>query len=271
MRSPFLILAATAATLAAAPAVASAENIVGLDTANRLVEFKTARPDRVKTRPVTGLPAGESLVGIDRRPATGVLFVLGRTSRLYAIDLRSAAAAAVGPGTFTTPLNGTNFGFDFNPMVDRIRIASNFTQNLRVVPDTGAVAASDGALAYAAGDPNAGKAPAVSGAAYTNSVPMAPSTQLFDIDVNQDVLALQDPPNAGGLKTVGPLREGNLQSPIGFDISAKSGIAYASLRVKGVKGSSFVRIDLQSGRATPLGPIGTRKAAPTLRGLTVAE
>jgi hypothetical protein len=36
--------------------------------------------------PITGLQPSESIVGIDFRPATGQLFGVGSTSRLYVID-----------------------------------------------------------------------------------------------------------------------------------------------------------------------------------------
>ena len=51
-----------------------------------------------------------------------------------------------GAPAFTPALSGTAFGFDFNPTVDRIRVVSDTGQNLRLNPDTGAVAAVDGAL-----------------------------------------------------------------------------------------------------------------------------
>lgn len=268
---PVLSCSAAAVALSLVPSVASAENIVGLDTKNRLVSFESFRPADVKTKAIKGLPDGEALAGIDRRPANGAIVLLGRSSRLYTVALGSGTATPVGSGPFSPALNGTNFGFDFNPMVDRIRVTSNFTQNLRLQPDTGAVVASDGALNYPAGDPNAGRTPAISGSAYTNNVPMAMTTQLFDIDVNQDVLALQDPPNAGGLKTIGPLRQGDLQSPVGFDIARKTGNSFASLRKKGRRGSQLVTVDLVTGRATALGTVGGKRRPVTLRGLTVAE
>ena len=39
------------------------------------------------------------------------------------------------------PLNGTGFGFAFDPVADRIRVVSDSEQNLRINPDTGTVAA----------------------------------------------------------------------------------------------------------------------------------
>lgn len=263
--------AAAAAVLSIAPAAASAENIVGIDTANRLVSFESTGASSARTKAVTGLPMGEQLVGIDRRPANGTIVLLGQSSRLYTLNLGTGVATAIGGGPFTPALNGTNFGFDFNPMVDRIRVVSNFSQNLRLQPDTGAVAGNDAALNFVAGDSNAGKVPALSGSAYTNNVPMATTTQLFGIDVTQDALALQDPPNAGGLKSIGGLQQGDIVSPVGFDIAAKTGNSFASLRKKNRKGSALYTVNLTTGRAAALGAIASRGRAITLRGLTVAE
>jgi hypothetical protein len=53
-------------------------------------------------------------------------------------------------------LNGSSFGFDFNPTVDRIRVQSDADQNLRLNPATGALAATDTTLSFAVGDTNQG-------------------------------------------------------------------------------------------------------------------
>ena len=63
---PLAAIPLVAAVLA--PAAASADSIVGIDTSNRLVTFKSDKGQSAKTRAITGLPAGEQLVGIDRRP-----------------------------------------------------------------------------------------------------------------------------------------------------------------------------------------------------------
>jgi hypothetical protein len=114
---------------------------------------------------------------------------------------------------------GNEFGFDFNPTVDRIRVVSDARQNLRLHPDTGALAAADGMLTFAAGDANAGRTPRVVAAGYTNpDNDPATGTTLFVIDSGIDIGATQDPPNDGTLNTFVPLRidAGDL---IGFDIS----------------------------------------------------
>src|SRR6187200_1617188 len=100
------------------------ELIYGVTTTNLLVSFNSGAPGTILSSvAITGLQAGETILGIDFRPATKQLYGLGSTSRLYTINLSTGAATAVGP-PFTPALSGTAFGVDFNPTVDRIRITS---------------------------------------------------------------------------------------------------------------------------------------------------
>ncbi len=136
------LFVALAGLLFAAPALAQSvdQDLIALTTSNRLVRLSTV--DTCATEPavkVTGLQPDESLLGIDVRPATGELYGLGSSSRLYRIDPFTGQATAVGVAPFVIPLSGTAFGFDFNPTVDRIRIVSNTGQNLRAHPDLGTV------------------------------------------------------------------------------------------------------------------------------------
>ena len=245
----FVILGAGASTVEAVP-------IYGVTTNNALIRFDSATPGTVITvGTITGLQSGETIVGIDFRPANGQLYALGSTSRLYTINLVTGAATQVGTaGAFT--LNGTEFGFDFNPTVDRIRVVSNTGQNLRLHPDTGGLAATDGPL-------NPGT-PSVTAAAYTNNFAGATSTTLFDIDTTLDALFIQNPPNNGTLNLVGPLGV-DATGTNGFDIAPFSGTAYAALTVGGT--SRLYTINLTTGAATL---VGTISGGVSLRGLAVA-
>jgi Domain of unknown function (DUF4394) len=201
---------------------------------------------RIKSRqPIYGLTPGEILVGIDFRPANGQLYGLGTpgggpgAAQLYIIDTETAIAMKV--GNPNAVLGGSSFGFDFNPVPDRIRVISNAGQNLRLNPNDGTIAGTDTDLAYAAGDPNAGRLPSVVGAAYTNpDRDPQTNTVLYDIDSGRDtdpapgggdVLAIQVPPNAGQLNTVGRLRI-NTDDIVGFDISHRNA-ALAALKEPG--------------------------------------
>jgi hypothetical protein len=230
----------------------------GLTTNNQLVVFNTATPNVLSAPlPITGLQAGENILAIDFRPANNVLYGLGSSSRLYTINTTTGGATQVGAaGAFT--LNGTDFGFDFNPAVDRIRVVSNTGQNLRLNPNDGTLVATDGNL-------NPGM-PMVTGAGYTNNLPGAVNTTLYVIDRSNNTLYIQNPPNNGTLVPVGPLGVA-ATGPNEFDISSIDNTAYAALVVGGV--SRLYIINLQTGAATPVGTIGTGTGT-VLRGLALS-
>jgi hypothetical protein len=209
-----------------------------VSASNELVIFNPTNPTPV-VKAITGIQAGESILGIDMRPVNGQLYALGSTSRLYTVNASSGAAVQVGTGTLTTPLVGTDFGFDFNPTVDRIRVVSNLGQNLRLNPNDGAVAAVDVAI-----NPTSS---VVSAAAYTNNFAGATATALFDIDAVAGRLVKQDPPNNGTLVDVGALGVA-ASTANGFDIGSTSGTGYALLTVGGV--TKVYTINLMTGAAT---------------------
>ena len=201
-------------------------NVYGLTDAGELATFSTDDLTAVTTAPITGVADGDALVGLDVRPADRSLVALSGTGVVYTVDPASGAATAV--ATALDPaLEAAAFGFDFNPTVDRIRVDVSTGQNLRLNPDTGTIGTNpdtgaptvDGKLAYVVGDPNAGTAPKVVGAAYTNSVAGATRTQLFVVDAAAGTLAIQNPPNDGILTTVGSLGV-DLPDATAFDIAA---------------------------------------------------
>lgn len=209
----------------------------------------------VWSRKICGLQAGDIARSIDFRPANGRLYLLANgynRAHLYVLNLDDPCkvpATLVGPlvTELGSPivLNGS-YDIDFNPVVDRLRVVSSTGQNLRVDPNT-ALTIIDGNLAYAAGDVNFGKVPAVYGIAYTNNFVGATSTTLYAIDVNQQVLATQNPPNIGTLNTVGSLGF-NVTKVLGFDIETITNNAYATFTVNNTDG--LYRINLATGRAT---------------------
>jgi hypothetical protein len=240
---------------AALSPAAGAATVYGLTTTNSLVVFDSATPGTASAAlPVTGLVAGDTLVGLDFRPANGQLYGLGSGSRLYSINRVTGVATQVGSsGAFT--LSGTSFGFDFNPTVDRIRVVSDADQNLRLNPDTGGLAATDVALTYAAGDPNVGQNPNVVGSAYTNNFGGSTTTTLYGIDSALDLLAIQNPPNNGTLNTTGALGV-NTTDRVGFDIFTDAGggnNGFASLTVGTT--SNLYTINLTTGAATLVGAV----------------
>lgn len=258
---PRLLAAFMATCLVAAAATRlDAATAYGLTTTNQLVVFDTAAPGTIlATVTITGLQPGEAILAIDVRPATGQLYALGSTSRLYRLNPVTGAATQVGT-PFSVGLLGASFGFDFNPTVDRIRVVSDAEQNLRLHPDTGAVAATDTALT-----PDG----TLVAAAYSNNFAGASVTTLYGIDSTSDQLVRQGGPNGtpspnGGVITpIGPLGV-DVADNAGFDITANDGVAYAALSVGGV--TSLYTINLTTGAATVVGALGGGTA---LRGLAV--
>ncbi|UOG73091.1 DUF4394 domain-containing protein [Hymenobacter tibetensis] len=213
--------------------------------ANSLLIFNPENPSATVAKTITGLQTGETIVGIDFRPATGQLYAIGSNSRIYTLNTSSGAAAFV--ATLTVPLSGTAFGVDFNPTVDRIRIVSNTSQNLRVIPAN--VAAGTAGTVTTDTPLNPGT-PAVTGAAYTNNFAGATTTALYDIDTTSDKLFLQNPPNAGALVPVGDLGV-DVDAANGFDIGGTSGTPYALLTSGG--STKLYRISTSNGVATSVG------------------
>jgi uncharacterized protein (TIGR03118 family) len=244
------------------PPPPSALDAFAVTVGNNLLRFNSSQPGTIaSTKAITGLQSGEVVLGIDVRPATGQLFALGSTSRLYILDTATGAATAVG-GPFTPALNGVDFGVDFNPTVDRLRVVSDADQNLRLNPNNGTVAGTDTALAFASGDPNFGANPNVTGSAYTNNFAGATTTSLYGIDSNLDTLVLQGSPNAspvspnsGQLFTVGSLGV-NTNGLVGFDIQSSNNKAFASLTNPGDVSSGLYTVNLSTGASTLIGPIG---------------
>jgi hypothetical protein len=263
--------AAGAAVTAALSPVAFAQGsptvLVALTMGGDLVRFNSAAPSAVAGRVrVSGLAAGDTLVGIDYRPANKQLYAVGSSGRLYTLNPLTGAAAAAAPAALNPAPNGTAFGVDFNPVPDRLRLVSDTGQNLRINVDTAEVTV-DGALAYAAGDRSAGAAPRIVAAGYTNSVAGATSTTLYVVDSTRDILATQNPPNEGVLNTVGPLGI-DTSDMTGFDVAPEGNVAYAALTAPSARtASTLYAIDLATGAARQMGQIG---GGQPIRGLAVA-
>lgn len=237
--------------------------IWGLTAENTLVTFSATNPELLLAEvPFSGLQAGESLLGIDVRPATGKLYGLGSTGQLYVIDAMTGAATASG-ARLSPALVGDAVGIDFNPTVDRLRITTNASQNLRVNVDTGATTV-DGTLKYASTDAKNGSGARVVASAYTNNFAGATSTQLFNIDADANSLVQQLPPNDGVLNTVGSLGF-DVVDIAGFDITP-SGSAIAAVSSGGP--SQLRSVDLTTGQSTYVGQIGDYRY---LKGIAVSS
>jgi hypothetical protein len=232
-------------------------DLFATDDRGNLLRFRAAVPQLVASKAITGLPAGVSVKGIDFRPATGDLYGLGSDKVVYRINPRTAIALAEGPAFEPAPaaLRGDRIGFDFNPTVDRIRVTSDADDNLRLNPDTGALATSDRALTPAD--------VTVVGSAYTNSSFVAfanrpAGTMLFayDVGASPDRIWLQQPANDGTLMNPTPVGL-DLGADVGFDIAGDANVAYVAGTRAGRDGAELFQVDTATGEARRLGRIGS--------------
>jgi hypothetical protein len=194
-----------------AVANSQAVNVYGLTTRDQLVSFSSATPGTLNSAVfISGLANNESLVGIDFRPANNMLYGVGSFGRVYTLYTMTGAATFVAGltnsvGGAPISLSGVEFGMDFNPAADRIRLIGNLGQNLRINPMTG-VTVVDGAIN--------GPATHIVSSAYTNNDnDTSTGTALYNVDSVQDVLTIQTPPNNGTQAVVGSL---------GLDLTALS-------------------------------------------------
>jgi hypothetical protein len=201
------------------------------------------------------------LVGIDFRAANGLLYALGvndttNFATLYTISLSTGVATVVGSFGSAGDLPAAGYGFDFNAVVDRIRVTTETGLNFRINPDTGGIAGIDPGII----------GNAISGAAFTNSeTNNGGVSTLYTLDAISNQLKIQGAgasPNNGVQTTVGALGVDFLTAN-GFDIppgvdtlvantGVSSGSGLALLNV-GAGTILLYSINLTSGIATLIG------------------
>jgi Domain of unknown function (DUF4394)/PEP-CTERM motif len=236
-----------AAMLLAPVSIASAEQIAGLTFDGKIVTFDSATPMTIASSfSITGLAAGDSLIGIDLRPANARIYGVSQTGRVYTLTTSGLASLVT---TLSTIPTGTSFGIDFNPVPDRLRIISANGQNLRANVAGGATTVDTAITKSGGGAIN------LLGTAYTNSVPGGPppaSTVIYGIDSVTDSLMTSAAPNGGVYTTVGRLGVGLTNNNlIGFDISGATGKAYLNID------SAFYSVNLATGATKFIDTIGS--------------
>ncbi|KUM53461.1 DUF4394 domain-containing protein [Rheinheimera sp. EpRS3] len=254
---------------AAMPELKGNEVLWLLNQANQLIKVNPSAPDKViEQKTLTGLAKGEMLQGIDYRVAYGVLFALSDKGQLYTINTGTGALTAVGAPLPAGTLQQGQFGFDFNPAADRIRVVNDKGQNLRLHPVTAELASTDPTLQYAPDDSHHGKTPAVTAAAYTYNQQDSKITTNYAIDITAGNLLTQGTkegttpavsPNTGQLFTVGSLGLTALQQ-VSFDISDLSNIGLVAASTAAEPASTLYQIDLSSGKTQKLGTLADGSA-----------
>lgn len=227
-----------------------ANTFYGLSPANDIYTYRVGSSTAlISTAKVDGLAEGESLLAIDVRPSTGILYGVTNLSNIYWIRISGgyALAVKVSQEPFTPGIQGTTLGFDFNPTTDKITLVTNAAQNLKIDPVTGRVISVDFPV----------KLPIV-GSAYWSSL-------LFGIDANEGKVYRQDP-TTGALTLVGPTGL-MIRSEGGFDVgrngqalaaflSAFNGTSSAIVPAGGTREAYRVyNINLKTGQATSLGEV----------------
>lgn len=174
--------------------------------AGNLISFDSQNPTNIRSAVNFGggLAAGQSVVGFDFRPLTGELFALGYdpalttgtgNAQLYTVNVSTGAATPVGgPLSLALGSSGAAVGFDFNPVVDRIRVTSASNRaNYRLNPITGGLVQPDGTLSND-----------VSAVAYTNNDnDVNTGTTLYGYDQTTNFVVRATDPNAGIFVNVG--------------------------------------------------------------------
>ena len=259
------------------------ETAYAVTVSNQLIAFNAGQPQLILSKQaLTGLQAGESVVGIDYRVARGQLYALSSAGRLLRIDTQQAAVQPIGQ-PIDVVAGSAPLGFDFNPTVDRIRVVDPSGRNLRLHPDTGAVVDSDpqaagtqadGRLAYEPGDAAAGRQPHIVAAAYTYNKVNEKLTTNYAIDALQGTLVMQGTregatpavsPNTGRLTTVGKLGVPAF-SNASLDIADLSNAAFLATDSQGDRESRWYGVDLVTGKATYIGSIRTGEV---VRGIAI--
>jgi hypothetical protein len=242
------ILAASAITFAVlAPSLASAASIIGLVDGKTLVMIDPA--SRKMTGKVDVKGASAALIGIDVRPADGMLYGVTADGNIVTIDPKSGEATQKSKLSETLK-SGVMATVDFNPVADRLRIMGSDGTSHRVNVDDGKVTV-DGSHKFKEGDANAGKTAKVTAGAYTHSFKGTTATGLYNIDEMSGALLMQAPPNDGVLNTVGMLGV-KVSGPVAFNIvSAKADDNAAWLAT----GGELYSVDLKTGKATSAGKL----------------
>ena len=285
-----LALAALLTGVAALPAAAQTAYglTVDLTGAPSLVTFQLTAPGTfTATAAITGLPASQTLAGLDMRPATRQLYALGyndaattNNAQLYSLSSAGTLTAVGGVLTLALGTDDTRIGFDFNPTVDRIRVTAANGANYRLDPNTGAIAATDGTLAYATTDANAGQTPGVGSSAYTNSYGGSTTTTLYDLDETASRLVTQNPPNSGTLNTVGALGVSTSSSfqisdlDVYFNPTTSQNVAYLTVSTLSLATFSVTNqlyaLNLTTGAATAARTLGGTSSTFSFTDIAVA-
>jgi hypothetical protein len=244
--------------------------IYAIDSQNRLVTFDSASPS-VLTSARTIKPsslvvadsnrAAERIVSLSYRaadgPATTKLWGLTSYGNIVPVNLATAELGT--PVINRIALNGTAFGFGFDPTSTvNMLLVSNLDQNFRIKFNTAEVFTQT-PLNYFMGSPTD---PNVVTLAYDNNLSGVTQRTPYMIDSAADTLVFLLPPFSDGvIRTVGPLGV-NASELTGLTIYTTGTVgspvntAFAAITSPGDSVSKLYTIDLSTGAAALVGTIG---------------
>jgi hypothetical protein len=240
-----------------------------------MVTFTTDKPQVLDwVRQIQGFSGDTAAIGLDFRVQDGLMYLVGNKGGIYSVRLPNLPSqpdpVVTKVSQLTVSLHGTNFGVDFNPAADRLRVVGDNGQNLRHDLNTHTTVA-DTALST---PPTTGATKGVTAAAYTNNdLDPGTATTLFDIGTMSDQVLIQSPANNGTLAPTGGLTV-DAGANAGFDIystlsggKAVSVAGFATL-VAPNGSSSLYSVNLLNGTATSIGqfPLAITDLAISLTG-----
>src|ERR1700741_1603051 len=127
-------LAAAAFLACASP---QAVPLIGLNSQNQISRIDTANIAGATNMDISGLMAGDRLVGIDTRPKDGKIYGVSLANQLYTVNEMTGAATWV--ATLSAPVIQANLGYgiDFNPVADfgtgaSLRLVSSAGDNFAI-------------------------------------------------------------------------------------------------------------------------------------------
>jgi Ca2+-binding RTX toxin-like protein len=269
MRRALVCTIVLAALMAAAAPAFAVDQIVAVTLTNppNLVKFESDEPGTITfNREIAGL-GGDSVLGLDRDPATGRLYLLtrnGTQSRFWILDPIAATATPVAtltanPSDGTAPytgLMGLNAGVDIRPDAAQMRVTTSNDENLRFELGNGFVT-TDGPI-----NPPTRSA---MGLAYGND-DGNPATvvPVFAYDFDGETVGTLSPANNGTFVAAGPSGINSAAADrVAMDIAASSAM-YATHQIGLVQ--RLFSVTPQSGAHLLLGDVPM-----ALVGITAAQ
>ncbi len=238
-----------------------------------MATFTTDRPQVLDWfRLIQGFSGDTAAIGVDFRVQDGLMYLVGNKGGIYTVKTPPQVpdVTITKVSQLTVPLYGTNFGVDFNPAADRLRVTSDNGQNLR--HNLGDHTTTEDAVLST--PPALGPTRGVTASAYTNNdLNPDTATTLFGIGTNTDEVLIQSPANNGLLSATGKLTV-DAGANAGFDIfstlsggKATAATGFATLPAANGT-SSLYSINLLNGTATHIGqfPLAMTDIAITLTG-----